>query len=41
MPATVWAVLCAAVAAVIRHRALDRFGDDPVAFLRTIAEGRR
>ncbi|MET8764029.1 low temperature requirement protein A [Lentzea sp. NPDC004782] len=36
-----WAVVSAAVAAVIRHRALDHFGEDPVAFLRSITETTR
>jgi low temperature requirement protein LtrA len=35
-----WAVGSAVVAAGIRHRALDRMGDDPVAFLRGIQEER-
>ncbi|MEV6638932.1 low temperature requirement protein A [Amycolatopsis sp. NPDC051371] len=37
----VWAVVSTVVAAGIRHRALDRLGDDPVAFLRGIQEERR
>jgi hypothetical protein len=36
-----WAVVSTVVAAGIRHRALDRVGDDPVAFLRGIREERR
>lgn len=36
----VWAVVTTVVAAGIRHRALDRMGDDPVAFLRGIQEER-
>lgn len=37
----VWAVLCAAATAVIRRRTLARLGDDPMAFLREIADRRR
>ncbi|MFJ7219066.1 low temperature requirement protein A [Amycolatopsis sp. NPDC098790] len=36
-----WAVGATVVAAGIRHRALDRFGADPVAFLRSIEAARR
>ncbi|SEF19683.1 Low temperature requirement protein LtrA [Amycolatopsis pretoriensis] len=36
-----WAVGSTVVAAGIRHRALDRFGADPVAFLRSIETARR
>lgn len=38
---TAWAVVATVVATGIRHRALDRFGDDPVAFLRKITRSRR
>lgn len=48
MPATavvvvvaLWAVGATVVATGIRHRALDRLGGDPVAFLRNIEERRR
>jgi low temperature requirement protein LtrA len=34
----VWAVAIAAVAGSIRHKALDRLGDDPAAFLRRLPE---
>ncbi|MGW5720065.1 low temperature requirement protein A [Amycolatopsis sp. NPDC003865] len=37
----VWTVGSTFVAAGIRHRALDRFGADPVAFLRSIETARR
>lgn len=36
-----WAVGSTVVASGIRHRALDRFGADPVAFLRSIETARR
>ncbi|WP_410671512.1 low temperature requirement protein A [Amycolatopsis sp. cmx-4-68] len=36
----VWAVAGTAATTRIRHRALDRFGEDPVAFLRGIEEDR-
>jgi low temperature requirement protein LtrA len=36
-----WAVVSTVVAAGIRHRALDRMGGDPVAFLRGVQEERR
>jgi low temperature requirement protein LtrA len=36
----VWAVGVAAVAGPIRHRALDRLGDDPAEFLRRLPEAR-
>lgn len=36
-----WAVMSTVVAAGIRHRTLDRFDEDPVAFLRGVQEERR
>jgi hypothetical protein len=36
-----WGVAAAAASSAIRHRALVRFGEDPLAFLRSIPAGGR